>query len=101
MMISKTERLAGIFSMAAIWACTMAAPAQQKPQGRLGGFSVSPAIIREAVYPGRQSQIELTIQNFELRPVSMDVKIESMLPAPWTYASRFGVSHPRDCSAWF
>lgn len=74
--------------------------AQTEPSG-LHGMAIVPVMYRTAGRVGSTLALPIEVQNLEMRPLKVTLKINPVAYSDWTYAPNLGTVSKFDCSSWF
>ena len=74
--------------------------AQTEPSG-LHGMAIVPVMYRTAGRVGSTLALPIEVQNLEMRPLKVTLKINPVAYSDWTYAANLGTVSKFDCSSWF
>ena len=70
-------------------------------ESAVGGVLVSPLLQRLACAPGRKAEVVFVTENPGQLVETAQAEIVSFTTEDWTYRTKYGVDHARDCAPWF
>ena len=82
-------------------ACLVTAAQAQTESSGLRGMAINPIMYRVGGHVGSPLNLPIEVQNLEMRPLKITLKLRSVAYSDWSYGANLDAKNSHDCSSWF